>query len=108
MWVVEIELVSYAGRKSSGFSVSIELAFILVLLVEIDLNTEIGSKSTWLQWMVGIGLISVWVIGLHQVVVLVAKIDLISVREIELDLISVLGSELVWFLCGGSKLLKLV
>ena len=40
--VVEIELVLYAGRKSLGFSVSIEIDFVYVWVVEIDLISMWG------------------------------------------------------------------
>ena len=46
--VVEIDLVwfSHAGRKSLGFSVSIELDFVFVRVVEFHCW---GSKLTWFQ-----------------------------------------------------------
>ena len=37
MWLVEIHLVLYAGRKSLGFSVSIEIHLVFVWVVITDL-----------------------------------------------------------------------
>ena len=42
--VVEISLVLNAGRKSLGFSVSIELDFVFVWVVEIDLISLWGIQ----------------------------------------------------------------
>ena len=42
--VVEINLFLYAGRISIGFSVSIELDFVLVWVVEIDLISLWGIE----------------------------------------------------------------
>ena len=42
--VVEIDLVFFAGRKSLGFSVSIELDFVLVWVVDIDLISLWGIE----------------------------------------------------------------
>ena len=42
--VVEISLVLYAGRKSLGFSVSIEPDFVFVWVVEIDLISLWGIQ----------------------------------------------------------------
>ena len=42
VWVVEIDLVLYAGQKSLGFSVSIEIDLVLVWVIEIDMISVWG------------------------------------------------------------------
>ena len=83
VWVAEIDLVLYAGRKLRGFSVSIEIDFVFVWVAEIDL-------------------ISMWGI----------ELDLISVQGLELtwflcedrnDLVLVL-SKSTWLSCRGIKI----
>ena len=44
VWVVKIDLVSYAGGKSLGFSASIELDFVFVWVVKIDLISMWGIE----------------------------------------------------------------
>ena len=70
---VEIKLVSYAGGRSHGFSVSIEIDLVLVWVVEIDLNSVWGWILTWFQSRDEIDAV-VWVV----------QIDLISVNGSEL------------------------
>ena len=44
VWVVEIDLVLYAGQKSLGFSVSIEIYLVFAWVVDIDLVSMLGIE----------------------------------------------------------------
>ena len=44
VWVVEMGLVLYAGRKPLGFCASIELDFLFVWVVEINLISTWGIE----------------------------------------------------------------
>ena len=80
VWVVEIGLFLYAGRKSLVFSVS----------MQIDLN---------FVWVVEINLISVCGIELYLIP---AKHEMDLVVE-WMTSFQCSGSALIWFLCSGRK-----
>ena len=80
MWVVEIGLFLYAGRKSLVFSVS----------MQIDLN---------FVWVVEINLISVCGIELYLIP---AKHEMDLVVE-WMTSFQCSGSALIWFLCSDRK-----
>ena len=111
--MVEIDLFLYAGRKSLGFSVSIEM----------DLVLKVGEIDLISVWGIGIDLISVqrsetaWFLcvavendlflayGLKYLGFCVGASKSSYIRVgIEIDLISVMGSKLIWFFFGGSNL----